>query len=426
MRTVLFITYYFPPAGGPGVQRVMGFVRHLPEYGWQPVILTVDGGTFPNRDEEALADVPPEVPVYRTRTVEPFALFNRLRGKSADEEIPFWYTGKQERQSLLMRVSRWVRANLFIPDGRVGWLPFAGRAVGDIVRIHGPSALLTTSPPNSVHLIGKRASRFTGLPWVADLRDPWTQVLYNRDLPRTMPARWLDRRLEQSALSSAAAITCTTETLRDTLGDAGRNAVIVPNGYEERDFVSEVEPISSRFQLTFVGNLSDNIDVAPFLTVVRDMARDDEDFAASFRLQLVGSVSPATMLHVERLGLGSLVETPGFVPHADAVHAMRSSTCLLFAAAHDELHAKLFEYLAAGRPMLALGNPGGNTDALLRESARQPIVPSSDTSAIRARLAELFHQWQRGALPAWPPAAGTAYSRRALAGRLADVLNSVA
>ncbi|HNV21323.1 MAG TPA: glycosyl transferase family 1, partial [Candidatus Hydrogenedentes bacterium] len=178
MPRVLIISYYFPPAGGPGVQRIMGLVRHLPSFGWEPVVLTVKGGTFFNRDEESLARVPASVPVYRTKAFEPFALYNRLRGKPADEALPIGGVG-QGGGGVAARLSQWVRANLFVPDARIGWIPSAVSAAKRLVRHERIDAIITSSPPQTVHLIGRRAALATGLPWIADFRDPWTQIYYN-------------------------------------------------------------------------------------------------------------------------------------------------------------------------------------------------------------------------------------------------------
>ena len=425
MRRVLFITYYFPPAGGPGVQRVMSFARHLPSFGWEPTILTVDGGLYPDRDEESLRNVPPDLIVRRARTWEPFALYNRMRGHPTTESLPIGHAG-QRGGGIMSRVARLVRANLFLPDARIGWYPAAVREGVRIAREVGVDAILTSSPPHSVHLIGRAVARRTGVPWIADFRDPWTEVFYNRDLPRVNLARSIDKRMEQSCVQSASAISTINPMVRDTLGPTAKHAHIIPNGYEEEDFTGDVPVVDGRFQLAYVGTMSGIHESGPLFRVLGAMVRENAGFGDDLSLVFAGNIHEPARREIAEAGIEPNTTYAGFIPHADAVRLLRSATCPLFIGPRGLLTSKIFEYLATGRPLLALAEPGGEVDILMPRAGERPTVDPADETAIRERVEELYTAWKAGTLESRPPMQGVeGFSRRGRVGQLAVALDSV-
>jgi glycosyltransferase involved in cell wall biosynthesis len=424
MPRVLIISYYFPPAGGPAVHRIMGWVRNLPAFGWDPVVLTVEGGMSASRDEKALADIPPDVPVYRTKTLEPFALYNRLRGKPADFALPIGDVG-QNTSGLAGAAARWVRANIFIPDARVGWLPYALPAARQIIKKEHIDAVFTSSPPPSTHLIGYRLAKRTGLPWLADFHDPWTAVYYNENLPRTRWAKALDRHLEQKVVRSATAVSTVSEMFRETLGPTGRRAHIIPNGYEESDFVAPIAPIDEQFQLVYCGNLIPLHKPEPVFDAISSLARENAEFRRTLRLVFVGNVLPGVQEMIGRYGLTDFTDLKGFVPHSEAITWMRKATVLLLISPGHILPSKVFEFLATGRPMLTLAPLEGDVDRLLQSAGREAVVPLGNVAATKLELARLFSAWQANALSAREPMQGVEHlSHRAQAGEIARLLAS--
>lgn len=259
------MAYYVPPAGGPAVQRVLQFVVHLAAYGWQPSVLTVRQGAYPSRDPSLLAALPPGVDVRRTAALDPLALYERLQRAlgTKSEGLPAGSLGKGP-PSVFEQAARWVRANLFVPDARVGWWPFAvraGRAWLREARRRGQpfDAVLTTGAPHSVHLTGRSLHRYAGQPWVADLHDPWTDISYYDELPHTAFARRLDAHFERSVLEEATAVTTVSPSWKRLFERKvpGRYAV-VENGFAEDDFTGLAlpEPVAGEyFVLSHIGKL---------------------------------------------------------------------------------------------------------------------------------------------------------------------------
>ena len=257
---VLVVTYYFPPAGGPGVQRTLKTVKYLRASGFEPVVLTVEAGAAPNRDATLAADVPGGVGVIRTRAPDPFALYGRLVGKPGG--VP---TGAVDAAGAMARLALWVRANVFLPDARVGWVPFALRAGKRVVRealrrVEPFAAVVTSGPPHSVHLVGRRLQRL-GVPWLADFRDPWTGINFYADLPMSRLARALDARLERAVLQTADAVTTVSPTWARLLeargGLAEGDVSVVYNGVDEADLAAaeDVEVRRDAFVVSHVGSL---------------------------------------------------------------------------------------------------------------------------------------------------------------------------
>ena len=213
MKKVLIITYYWPPAGGPGVQRVLKFAKYLPEFGWEPYILTVKYGEYYAIDDKLLDEIPENLQVYKTSAFEPYNLYRKVLGKSKDKSLPVYILNTSKKDSLLERISKWIRVNLFIPDPRMFWLPFAASKGEKIIKEKNIDLIFTSSPPHTVQLIGKRLSKITGKPWVADFRDPWTKAFWFSEIKRTSFSAKINKSMEKGVLDSADALTFISDSL---------------------------------------------------------------------------------------------------------------------------------------------------------------------------------------------------------------------
>jgi glycosyltransferase involved in cell wall biosynthesis len=433
-KRVLVVAYYFPPAGGPGVQRVLKAVKYLGRSGWAPSVLTVADGAFAQRDPALEADVPAGVAVVRTRALDPFGLYGRLTGKKGGEAVPVGSVGG--RGGAAERLARWARANLFLPDARVGWVPFATSAALRMHRAHPFDAVLTSGPPHSVHLVGRALARRTGVPWVADFRDPWTGINFYDDLPMTAAARRLDRRLEASVLREAGRLTTVSPTWAAALArKAGRPAAgvtVVHNGFDAADFLGldEARPPEKTFVLAHVGSLYGSRNPAALWAALARLKAEGR--LGRFRLRLVGAVDAAVRGAADRAGVGDLLDVTGYVGHPEAVRAMREATALLlvvegFGLEGGMITGKAYEYLGAGRPVVGLGPADGDAAGLLAETGAGTMLPRDAADALAAHLGGLIARWERGEpLGGASPEAAARYTREAQTAALARVLDTVA
>jgi glycosyltransferase involved in cell wall biosynthesis len=427
---LLVVTYYFPPSGGAGVQRPLKWVRYLPEHGVEPVVLTVRAGAYPALDPGLAADVPPGTTVIRTPAPDPFGLYGRLTGRSRGEAVAARTGTVGQSAALPERLSRWARANLFVPDARVGWVPFAVRAARRLYREAPFDAVLTTGPPHSAHLVGRALRRRLGVPWTADLRDPWTDIHYADALGRSAAAVRLDARLEASVLREASALVTVTAPLRDAFAvRAGRPVALVRNGFDPADFAGPVRarpaaPPFGPFEVLYTGTLYDV--PTTLLDAVQRLRADGLDVP----LRVVGAAPETLGPEAERRGVGDLVRVEPPVPHDAAVAAMRSAGVLLLTVeawsyAAGVVPGKTYEYLASGRPTLGLGPPEGDAAFVLRDAGGGTMHAPGDVDGVAAVLREHACAWAAGTPRTGARADALApYARPAQAGALADVVRA--
>ena len=429
---VLLVSYYYPPSGGSGVQRALKMSRYLPDFGWDVTVLTVDPAhaAYPDVDPSMLADVPAGVAVERTRAWDPYAAYARLLGKPKADAVGVGFANAGGAASGKERLARWLRANVFLPDARVGWVPYALRRARALHAAHPFDVVLTTAPPMSLHLIGLRFASATGVPWVADFRDPWTDVYFLRDLPRTSLAVGLDRALEAAVLRRATRAVAVSASLARLLGGkVGRAVDVIPNGFDEADFPDSVPaPRPEAFTLAYVGNFLGQQDPAALWRALARL-RASGDLPA-LRLRLVGNVDPAVAASIDAHRLGPVTERVPYVPHADAVAEMRAASVLLLAINRVEgaeaiVTGKLFEYVASGRPVLGVGPARGDAAAFLRETGAGELFDWDDEAGIEAFVRKHAAAWAAGTpLSGATPEAARPLTRRDQARKMGDVLRA--
>ena len=431
---LLVITYYWPPSGGAGVQRCLKWVKYLPSLGVAPTVITVDPAqaTYPVRDESLLHDVPLGVRVIHTPTREPFGSYQKLTGRA----VPHGGFANEGTPSFSQQALRFVRGNLFIPDPRRGWNAYALAAVEKLLA-QGEhfDAVLTSSPPHSTQLIGLALQKRHGLRWLADLRDPWTDIYYTKDLHRTPAAAWLDARYERQVLRGADVVLVTspeTERLfRRKLPDlAPGKIVVLPNGYDEPDFQQPSQPPTNCLRLTHTGTITARYRIDKLLLAVAECGRRLP--GVPWRLRFVGQVDVGIRAQVAAAGLTEATEFLPFVPHQESVAYLLQSSAVLLAIPDVPLNlgilpGKVFEYLATHKPVLCVGPAGSDADHMLRAAGAGQALPYDDYELMLSTLLTLGHRWQQSPNLDLPPSPAVArYSRRGQAAQLAQLVQASA
>lgn len=368
MKKVLLITYYFPPSGGAGVQRWLKTIKYLIEFGVEAIVLTVDPAvaSYPQVDESLCADVPSSLNVYTTKTKEILSLYKRV---SPNKQVPYGGFANEPNPTLLQKISRFIRGNFFLPDPRRGWNKYALAKARQIIESEGITTVITTSPPHSTQLIGLELKKqYPNINWVADLRDPWTDIYYNSDL---YPTSWAQRRnlaYERSVLEGADKIITVSEDCKRLFAekaDVAGKITVVPNGYDESDFEEKKlvkGEITPNYILSYVGVLAPQHNLLPLKALVS--GRKD------ILLRFVGVVSEEIQQEIKSWGVQA--EFISYVSHKQAIAYMRASDALLLFipnVPNNEgiLTGKLFEYLASGRKILLFGPENGDAMHLISE-----------------------------------------------------------
>ena len=427
MKRVLVITYYWPPTGGSGVQRWVKFSKFLPEFGWQPVIYTPSNPEMQSVDETLLEEIPGSVEVVKRKITEPYGLYRNLFGKGSSTDMKTLTS--EGKKSLKGRLSLWLRSNLFIPDPRVWWVRPSVKFLKEYLKEHPVDVIVTTGPPHSLHLIGLRLSRTTGLPWISDFRDPWTKMYWFKKMGLTGCSERKHRRLEKKVLDGSSAVLTVTPMVRDFYkGLTSTMVEMITNGYDEEDFEGEVEK-DGFFNITHTGLFPGDGNPEVLWEVLEEKAAADPEFAKALRIRLVGKTDAAVFASLKAHSLDGSVVDRGYLSHPEAVLAQRKASLLILPLRNDPDYAmilpgKLFEYVASDRPVLGIGQTDGAMADLLKETGAGIVCGWDGKTAVREFVSGCWEKFKTGDL------AGTArgyekYSRRNLTRALVALLESV-
>lgn len=425
MKKVLLITYYWPPAGGPGVQRWLKFVTYLPQYGIQPVLYIPENPEYPLEDETLLRELPKGIKVYRGKIREPLRWASWFGGRSARKMSSGQLPG--EEASWKSRLLMWLRANLLVPDARILWVKPSVSRVMEILRKEGIDTLVTTGPPHSLHLIGLRVRKLMQVKWVADFRDPWTRISYHSELPMTAAVRRRHKYLEQQVLVAADEVIATSRTTATELaGVRGGEVKVVTNGFDAQKYAAVKVPLDTQFTLSHIGSLLKDRNPGSLWKALAELREEHTGFRRHFRLQLVGNCSELVKDSILQAGLEDCTEFLGYVHHGKALALQKSSQCLLLIEIDREetrgiIPGKLFEYLASGRPVLGVGPRDWEAGQLLETSGNGTYCLYEEKEKIKSTLLSWFEQYQEGKLM-HGPAAVSKYTRKALTEELAKLL----
>lgn len=431
MKKVLIITYYWPPSGGSGVQRWLKFVKYLPAYQWEPHVFTPENPSFPVQDASLEKDVPPEAEIIRFPIWEPYDLFFRVSGwfgaKKMTTSAALVASGKK---TVFQHISTWIRGNLFIPDPRRFWIKPSVKFLSDYIADNKIETVITTGPPHSVHLIGLRLkSKYPTLRWLADFRDPWTEWGMWDSLMVGTWARKVHRRMERRVLASADEIITITPFYARRFEHLARRPVrLLTNGFDEEDFRSLVHSRPDKFTIRHVGTINDKCDPRPFLSALKMQMEEDTAFAGDVRVEFIGEIHPEFRRYISQSPvLEKVVSLPGSVPHDQLIPLYGSSSVLLliltgYKDAEGFLPGKLFEYFAAGLPVLGVGPADGDAADLLRETGAGVMVESGDASGIKSALAGAYSKWRQHKETVLEMKAVRRYSRKAITGQLSGIL----
>lgn len=404
-KKILIIVYYWPPSGGSGVQRWVKLAKYLVEQRIQVFILTVDEkyASYLQIDPSLVKEVHPDIQVIKTRSVEIINVFARIFGKKKVPTAGFY---NLDKKSFIHSLGLIVRSSFFIPDPRRGWNFFAYRAASDIIKKEGITKVITSTPPHSSQLIGLKLKKKLGIKWIADLRDPWTDIFYYSLLKHNSLSRRIDRNYERSVLKKADLIFTVSQKLKeiflskDKTIDPGK-IYIVPNGFDENDFKNQCEyNHHTEFVIGYTGTMSDQYEPWVFLKAFSNLVSQTSD---KVFLEITGTISPNIISYIERLGILDCIRINPPVPHEDIPRLLVLKSVLLLViprVAHADLilTGKLFEYLAARRPIILIGPEDGDAAAIVKECMAGASFGWDAESELTGHLLELKSQHDKGIL----------------------------
>ena len=434
MKRVLIITYYWPPSGGSGVQRWLKMSKYLPENGWQPVIYTAENAEYPVEDPSLGKDVCPEAEVIRRPIMEPYSFYKKFLGIKKEQKVKASFideTGKQKGWK--ERFSAWIRGNFFIPDARCWWVKPSVRYLKHYLKEHPVDAIISTGPPHSMHLIAMKLKDALDIPWIADFRDPWTEIDYYDDLHLT---RWADRkhhRLEYEVLTKADEVVTVAPDGAKRLGRlGGRDVKVVYNGFDRDDDAQTTVIPPDTFTITYLGVLSKIQNPNNLWQALCEFVKENEEFNKNLKINLIGQIDNSVIKSIEKQGLSGHVTMSSYIPHDQVSAVHRTSTLLLLLLMPDSeprakglLTGKLFEYMASGRPILCIGPEDGDAARILNETHAGTTVRFEDKSRMKEVLLNYYQQNKETRFHDNNTSCIEKYSRKALTIEYAVLLNKL-
>jgi len=416
MKQVLFVTYFWPPSGKATVHWPLGIIRHLPQFGWQPSVLTASEDTFAQKDESLLSQVDPQMKVVYAKSLEPFALYRRFLGKEKNAALIASETISTTNKNLRHRIAVWLRLNLFIPDARIGWYWNAVREGKKMLRSQKIDAIVSIGPPHTTLLVGKKLSQLFGIPHVPVFIDPWVDISYYSGLKRSQAAISIDRKLERSVIDQAAQIVFVTRSMQE---DYLRRYPQLTNkthvlywGYDETPFKSFVSGTSGKEEiLLHAGNIYDHQNPKKLWKTLKRKI----DEGRNLKIVFVGTVGPEIRNSITDAGLLTRTTFKGFLSYHQLLKELGSATYVLVCASEKRhVPGKLFEYLRSGKPIIAFGEENEEVKNILLQTKAGMIFSLNSDGKEFFVHAKKFHTDQQQVLQ---------YERKFIAEQLSQLLN---
>lgn len=431
MKKVLIITYYWPPMGGGGVQRWLKTTKYLRVFGWEPVIFTTENGEASVTDETMLSEIPEGVETLKVPIWEPFALYKKLLGKNKDEKIAPGMGQQSKGNSSLQKLSVWVRGNLFIPDARMFWIKPSSKFLINYLETHKIDAIISTGPPHSTHLIAYKITRKHQIPWIADFRDPWTNIDFYHKL---MLTKWADNRhkkLEQQVLQHATEIVTVSWSWADDFKKLiNRTIEVITNGFDPQDFESTSPPIlDKKFTITHAGSLNEDRNPKILWKVLEELKNKLEGFNEDLEIKFIGQLDVSAVDDIKHFDLENNLNKINHLPHHMVIDELIKSQLLLLPLndvpnIDGVVPGKLYEYLGAKRPIICIGKTTGDSSKIILESKAGIVVGFNDSEGLKNSLIEFYKLYKKQNLHI-DSEGFEKYSRKKLAGDYANLLNKI-
>ena len=423
-KRVLIISYYWPPTGGSGVQRWVKFAKYLPSEGWQPVIYTPLNPEAITVDESLLSEIPPQVEVIKRKIFEPYNIYRALTGaKNRTAQSGEVNPINAQKKSFTQKVSMWIRGNMFIPDPRCFWIGPSVRFLKEYLKEHPVDIIVSTGPPHSMHLIARKVARATGIPWVADFRDPWTKMFYFKHLALSPWAQRKHARLEKMVLDDASVVVAVSPLVQDEFKAMTTTEVdLITNGFDEDDFAAKPQR-DEYFSISHTGLFASDGNPDILWKVLAEKCRKDSEFKRLLRIRLAGKTDKQITESIVAAGLGENLEDLGYCNHNDAVCLQKSSSLLILPLRKEPeyratLPGKLFEYLASERPILGIGQTDGAMARIISQTQAGFVFGWEDSASISRYIDLCWERFRNGTLKADTHDIGS-FSRRSLTHRMA-------
>ena len=388
-KKVLIITYYWPPSGGPGVQRWLKLSNYLLENNVKPIIYTPSNPKYPSIDESLLKDVNPEIEVIKKPIFEPFGnLFSKIRKKG----IP-----KKKDQSIFDKFLIYLRGNLFIPDSRIFWVNSSVGFLSKYILENNIESIITTGPPHSLHLIGLKLKSILNISWYADFRDPWTKINYHKKLKLSLRSKKKHLQLENKVLSLCDRIIVTSNKLLKEYNEITETPIsLITNGFDYQKLQLELD---EKFSITHIGRLLPERNPKILWNALKELCTINKNFKNNLKINFIGNVSENLRKEIKTNNLENSVVYHNYIKYNDTIPYLIKSQILLLIESDDKessyaIPAKIFEYINSGRPIIAIGPKDSEIKQIIDETKSGKYFLYSEYDKLLSCLSNSYYLYE--------------------------------
>ncbi|MEC4004990.1 glycosyltransferase family 4 protein [Flavobacterium sp. SUN052] len=423
-KKLLIITYYWPPAGGPGVQRWLKFVKYLPDYNIQPIVYIPENPTYPIIDNGLLEEVSEKAIILKNRIFEPYQLAGFL-SKNKTKKISSGIIPNKKKQSFLEKAMLWIRGNLFIPDARKYWVNPSVKYLKKYIQENDIDTIVTSGPPHSLHLIGLKLKQDLNVKWFADFRDPWTTIGYHKQLKLSSYANKKHKNLESQILNSADTIIVTSKTTKiEFQALTSKPIEVITNGYDVEKVEKQV--LDSKFSLAHIGSFLSERNPLILWQSLTELVEDVPSFINDLEIKLIGAVSQEVLQAISDFKLDLYLNNLGYVSHNEAVVHQRKSQVLLLIEIDSEdtksiIPGKLFEYMVSERPIIAIGPKDSDFAEIIKSTNTGVFFTYEEKEALKKTIRSHYNLFLEHNLKV-SPVGLQQYSRKSLTKDLVEVI----
>lgn len=425
-KKLLIITYYWPPAGGPGVQRWLKFVKYLPDFDIQPIVYVPENPTYPIIDNQLVEEVSDKAIILKNKIFEPYQLAGFF-SKNKTKKISSGIIPNKKKQSILERFLLWIRGNVFIPDARFLWIKPSVKYLKKYIQENDIDTIVTSGPPHSLHLIGLKLKEDLNVKWFADFRDPWTTIGYHKELKLSSYASKIHKELESKVLNAADTIIVTSKTTKTEFQALTSKPIeVITNGYDIENV--DKKPLDSKFSLAHIGSFLSERNPEILWQSLSELVTEISSFKNDLELKLIGAVSQEVLKTISKYDLDSYLNNLGYVSHKEAVSHQRTSQILLLIEINSEntksiLPGKLFEYMVSERPIIAIGPKDSDFAEIIQSTNTGVFFTYDEKEALKTLIASHYQLFLQQNLKVFPVGLQH-YSRKNLTQNLAKLITS--
>jgi galactitol-specific phosphotransferase system IIB component len=424
-KKLLIITYYFPPAGGPGVQRWLKFVKYLPEFDVQPIVYIPENPTYPIIDEGLVDQISDKAIILKNKIWEPYQLAS-VFSKNKTKKISSGIFPHKKKQTFLDKTFLWIRGNLFIPDARVFWVKPSVAYLEKYIKENNIDTIVTSGPPHSLHLIGLELKEKLNVKWFADFRDPWTTIGYHKALRLSTYAAKKHKSLEHKVLNAADTIIVTSKTTKTEFQAITNKPIsVITNGYDIENV--EKQTLDTKFTLAHIGSFLSDRNPKFLWECLVELLQEIPDFKTHLEIKLIGAVSQEVLDAIRDFNLNEYLNLLGYVSHHEAIAHQKQSQVLLLIEINSEdtksiIPGKLFEYMVSNRPIIAIGPNGSDFADIIKETNTGVFFDYSEKAKLKSVILDFYNQFLEGKLQSHGVGLQQ-YSRKSLTKQLAQLIS---